>query len=227
MGKCKECLCSTNKIEIEKLFSEKLNPAIAPALEKRNTTTGQRQQIEADHAAFTAKIDATGKTIKELEETLDARVVAGKGFDDITAKIAAKQAEIAAYKRHLQRLGDKVREARLTERKATDELSVAIGKALEELRPDVQALIEEKIWDVVGTLVSFESSAREVCSRNGATLQKDLELSVFRFLGLDRVQKHLEAFTGAIGDDFSVIRRREASEHFFALMDERARKDAA
>ncbi len=207
--------------EIEKLFTEKLRPQIAPALEKRDSITDMRRKIEIDRKSFLSKISANETAIAELEKTLDDRIISGKPADDILQKIATETAKKNAYERRCQYLADQLDEVTLSEKRATGELSVAIGQALEALRPDVHSLVEGKLWEVVGTLVSFEAQAREVCEATGAALQKDLELSVFRFLNLDTAQKHVEAFTGQIGADFSVVRRRDAGIHFRALMEQR------
>jgi DNA-binding Lrp family transcriptional regulator len=213
--------------EITELFEKKLKPAIAPSLKAHDTIIELRKKVEDDRQEYLKKIEASQTNITEFEKTLDDRIIAGKNADDILQKIGSEQAKKSAYQRHIQRLTDQDIEAEAAEKNANSAIAEAIGKQLEALRPDVQALIEDKLWEIVGTLVSFEASAREVCEQTGATLQKDLEKSVFRFLNLDAAQKHIEAFTGQIGEDFSVIRRRDAAKYYFALLDERAKKDAA
>lgn len=198
--------------EITELFEKKLKPAITGALKTRDAIVAQRKQTEADRQAFNNKIKQASDEIEKLEKAVDEKIVAGKSADDILQKIGTKQAEKAAYERHIQRLTDSDIEAASAEESANKALSVAIGKQLEALRMDIENMVVENLQSVLETLILFEHEAHETERACGVDMPKDRALSVFRFLGLYEYFKSLGAFLEPCGEDMSAIRRREALE---------------
>lgn len=199
---------------IEKLFTEKLKPAVKPQAEARDAIVRQRQQIETDRQAFIKKIEDTQATVSDLERLLDEKIIAGKNPDDILVKIGTRKAEIAAYERHLQRLADQDSETEAEERAANQALSIALHVALDDLRADVQNLFEGHLNEALGVLCSFEQTGLDTAKNLAVELSKDL--AVFSFAGCERLKKDLNAFLDKYEPDLSVILRREAREMFFA-----------
>lgn len=219
MEKCRQ--------EIEQIFETQLKTAIAPAVLARNTITQQRQQIEADRQAFLQKIEANKETISSLDAVLDEKIINGKPADEVLHKLSTRQGELRAYERQIQRLADQDTDAALSEKNANQALSVAIGKALEGLRPAISKVIETTMQQALTPMVYFQHLGEQIAGVNGVSLPRDVELAVFRFLDCHQLTKDIEAFTGQIGEDFSMIRRREVKELFFARLAEQQRKSAA
>lgn len=198
---------------IEKLFTEKLKPAVAEELERRDEIAGTLRQIEADRLTFTAKIEAAGKIITDLEGQIDARIIGGKSADDLLNKLSAKRAEVEAYNRQIQRLTDAEVENVIALRTANERLSIGLGSEIDGLRAPVQALIENAMLEVLRICVSFENAGHAAEKAYGVDLEKRRDLAVYRFPGLyEGIFRDLEAYLSPIGEDLSAIRRREVRE---------------
>ena len=213
--------------EIKNLINSKLLPAIAPQVKARDQIKTQRTEVEASRQTFLKKIDGNSLAISELEKALDEKIVAGKSADDILQRIITRKAEINAFERHIQRLSDQDIELAIAEQNANIELSEAIGHALEDLRPDVESLIKDKLEECLSTLIFFQHESEKLADGHGVSIVKHVESRCFRFLKLDDVQSGLKAYLGSIGEDMSIVMRREVSKRFFAELAERQEKAKA
>jgi hypothetical protein len=194
--------------EIEKLFTEKLKPAIRPALEARDEIENQLKKNAVDHRNFT-KLNASAEDeIKKLEEALDSRIVSGKNADDIVNKIAGKKAELGAFQRHLAKLDDTSAELSTQLQAANRRLSDALGMAIDSLRGDVQALIENALNQVLEICIAFELAGHAEEEALGVELAKQRDLAVYRFPDAN-IFNALEAYLGPYGEDVSAVKRRE------------------
>lgn len=199
---------------IEKLFEEKLKPAVAEELKNRDSIVDQRRKIETDRLSFLKKVEAVNETITTLEKSLDELVIAGKKVDDVSGKIAIKQSEKAALDRQIRLLVDQDMDLADALGKANVGLSAALGAAIDSLRPDVQALVENHLEAALAVLVSFENSGHDAEAACGVELPKEKDLAVYRFLNLGDHFKRLGAWLDGCGEDMSAIRRREVRQQW-------------
>jgi hypothetical protein len=194
--------------EIEKLFTEKLKPAIRPALEARDDIANQLKQNVVDQQNFTRLNASAEEEIKRLEAALDARIVSGKPADDITGKIAGKTAELGAFQRHLIKLDETGTDLSTQLKAANRRLSDALGMAIDSLRGDIHALIENALNQVLEICIAFELAGHAAEDALGVNLAKERDRAVYRFPDAN-IFNALEAFLGPCGEDVSAVQRRE------------------
>jgi len=210
--------------EIVKLFETKLKTNIAGELKARNEFTKQTKQIETDRQSYVEKAQQTTREIEKLEKAIDDQIVSGKSAEDLISKISTKQAEKAAYERQIQRLIDQSIDVAISLKNANTALSEVISAQLEAMRPDVESLVSDHLQNALESLISFEVAAHETEKACDVEINKDRELSVFRFLNLFDSFKSMGAYLEPCGSDMAAIRRRETIELWTARKAEAQRE---
>ena len=80
--------------------------------------------------------------------------------------------------------------------------------AIDSLRGDVQALIENALNQVLEICIAFELAGHAEEEALGVELAKQRDLAVYRFPDAN-IFNALEAYLGPYGEDVSAVKRRE------------------
>ena len=197
--------------EIKTLYESKLRPAIANELKARDGIIEQRRKIEKAREGFNGKITEAESNITKWQLAIDEKVSAGKPFDDWLNLISNEHGKIAAYQRQIERLAEQDSELVEQLKDAQAALALRLAQAVDTLRPDVLAILEDRLKAALEVLITFETEAHSIEDEIGCEIERQRALALFRFVGGGELTyKHLEAFMGSIGEDFSHVRRQEA-----------------